>query len=154
MSSVISLANEWHIQIQREATAKAELQAKADKNKKKLECWNGLPIHNFTFENDEFVWGIKQLCTFNELINEGRNMKHCVASYVSSCANGKTAIFHVSGHKKGDKSIIISNATVEIRAVNRLIVQIKGKCNSQVDRITLNIIKRWASANSIKINIH
>jgi len=151
LQSVISLANEWHIQVQRDASAKAELQSKSDKQKN--EYWKNFPICNFLFENDEFVWNINQLCTFNDLVNEGRNMKHCVASYASCCADGITAIFHVSGQRKSDKTVVISNATVEIRTANRAIVQIKGKCNARVDEITLNVIKRWAQANNLKLSL-
>jgi hypothetical protein len=154
MSSVISLANEWHVQVQREATARAELQEKA--KLKKLELWKGLPINNFTFENKKCVWGIKQLCSFKELVNEGRSMHHCVASYAERCSLGTSAIFHVSGCEKKDKSqkLIFSSATVEIRSADRSICQIKGKCNASVDMVTINFIRRWAQANNIKMSTY
>jgi len=37
---------------------------------------------------DMKVWRIRELLSSNELIGEGRNMRHCVASYANSCSNG------------------------------------------------------------------
>jgi hypothetical protein len=165
MSSVIYLANEWHAQVQRETVAMAELQVRngnavmwAERNlksysdKKKAELfWKGLLIGNFRHENDDYLWTITQLCNINKLINEGRSMRHCVASYAGECSQGKTAIFHLSGYDKRNKSNVFSSATIEVRATDRTIYQIKGKCNAPVDSTTVNIIKRWAQNNFIKI---
>jgi hypothetical protein len=147
MSSVISLANEWHIQLQREAAVRTDLQHQ----RHLTEQWKGMPVNNFRFENDEDVWTIKQLCSGKELLNEGRSMKHCVAVYALPCSKGFSAIFHVSGHEKGDKKHKFGNATIEVRPDTRSIVQIKGKCNTAVDPITLRIIKRWAQSNNLKM---
>jgi hypothetical protein len=140
----------------RENAARAELQSNADKAKTKvykeiIEYWKRMPINNYIFENDECVWNVKQLCSFKELVNEGRDMKNCVAMYASDCAGGRTAIFHISCHLKGEDKKVITSATVEVRAVDRSIVQVKGKCNTRVDTITLNVIKRWAQNTNLRV---
>ena len=149
MSSVTSLANEWHAQVQRGVVAISGLQA--DTYRQKTHSWKKALISNFTFENDDFIWTITQLCSVNALINEGRSMKHCVASYAGRCSTGASAIFHVSGYKKQDKSHAVSNATVEVNPNECSIRQIRGKCNAAVDLTTLNIIKRWAQTNNLKM---
>jgi hypothetical protein len=151
MSSVIALANEWHAQVQREAAIIAELQEYEDRKKScPKEKWDGLPIYNFAFENDEYRWTIKQLCNLKSLINEGREMRHCVASYASRCSNKSVGIFSLSCTYKKDNSLV-KRATVEVRAVDRSIVQIKGKCNVRVDAITLNVIRRCAQNNNLAL---
>jgi hypothetical protein len=153
ISSVIALANEWHAQVQREAAIIAELQANEDRKKScPKEKWDGLSIYNFAFENDEYRWTIKQLCNLKNLINEGREMRHCVASYASRCSNKSVGIFNVSGTYKKNASFD-KRATVEVRAVDRSIVQIKGKCNVRVDTITLNVIRRWAQNNNLTMHV-
>jgi hypothetical protein len=149
MSSVIALANEWHAQVQREAAIIAELQANEDRKKSRpAEKWDGLSIYNFAFENDEYRWTIKQLCNLKSLINEGREMRHCVASYASRCSNRSVGIFSLSCTYKKDNTLV-KRATIEVRAADRSIVQVKGKCNAQVDAVTLNVIKRWAQNNNL-----
>jgi len=152
ITSVISLANEWHAQVQREIAARAELQANTDKQK--VEFWEKALISNFKHENDDCIWTITQLCSVNELINEGRSMKHCVASYAGQCSGGTSAIFHVSGYEKQNKSHVFGSATVEVRTADRSICQIKGKCNARVDMAAINLIKRWAQTNNLKMSIY
>ena len=70
------------------------------------------------------------------------------------CAEGRSAIFHVSGHEKGKKDNVFGNATIEVNANTRSIVQIKGKCNAGVDAIALRIIKRWAQSSNLKMKTY
>ena len=150
MTSIRALANEWHGKIQRENAARDVFKS----NRIKEAHWKGLAISNFLFENDDDVWTITQLCNVNALINEGRTMRHCVASYAQQCSQGVVAIFHVSGRKRDSASLSFNHATVEVRAASHSIVQIKGRYNSRIDKITERIIRRWAQSNHLKMSIN
>jgi hypothetical protein len=142
--SVIALANEWHAEHQQEI----ELMQRLGYVKRQvIEKWEGLNINGFCFESGDYVWMINQLRNIHELINEGRKMKHCVASYGYKCASGDCGIFNVSCFTKS-LNITDSIATVEVSS-NRTIVQIKGKCNSSVKGKAVSIISRWAQQNRI-----
>ena len=147
INSVIALANEWHAEQQRELNIMHRLGYGIRQSKPVIEKWEGLNINGFWYENGDHVWMIEQIRCFQELINEGRKMKHCVASYASKCITGDCGIFNVSCFSKSI-NITESIATIEVSS-NRTIVQIKGKCNAAVKGKAVNIITRWAGQNHI-----
>jgi hypothetical protein len=149
INSVIMLANEWHAEQQREIELRQRL-GYGSRQAPVMEKWEGLYIPNFKYENNDCIWTIKQLCNIHELTNEGRRMKHCVASYAYKCAAGSCGIFNVSC-KSRLTNISESIATVEVASDWR-VVQIKGKCNSVVSGRAMNVITRWAQQNRIVID--
>ena len=55
---------------------------------------SGIPgFSQRTGENKQNIWQIKELLSGDELIVEGRAMRHCVASYASACAAGRCSIW-------------------------------------------------------------
>lgn len=81
-------------------------------------------------------WSIRELTSDTELIEEGRSMHHCVASYAYLCAQGNAAIFSVTvdGARK---------ATVQLDPHNRRIVQARGTSNRSCTREELDQLARW-----------
>jgi hypothetical protein len=110
----------------------------------------GLP--QFRHETDEYFWTITELKTAQDLLNEGRKMKNCVASYSYSCASGNSAVFTVERVYPVSQAIEKA-ATLEVHQLNRTLVQAKGKCNSALTPKTMNIVTRWAAANRITVRI-
>jgi hypothetical protein len=166
MASVVALANEWHAQIQQEQEAcngllalcfnalRDERQQNEDRHlSEKLlnKSWAGLPICDFTLETDACIWTIKQLHSVCQLLNEGRKMKNCVASYSNKCTKGESHIFNVSCVFR-DIDVTENKATLEVNA-SRSLVQAKGKCNAQAPRETMSVINRWAQTNRIKVSV-
>jgi hypothetical protein len=159
VSSVILLSNEWHADQQREEAIRAALAdaARAERRRNRTgqvvckERWQGIPVSNFKFENGEHVWTVVQLCSARELVNEGRTMKHCIASYIGKCSLGACGIFNVSSRDK-TTGVVISRATIEVLP-NRTIMQAKGKCNTIISNGTMHIITRWAQKNRLKIGM-
>ena len=150
INSVIALANEWHTQHQREIDLMARLGYTTQKFALLPEKWDGLGINNFRYENDGYIWVVKQLCTLHALTNEGRKMKHCVASYAYKCINNECGIFNVSCF---DKSATTTDSAATIEVSSRYeIVQIKGKCNSAVSSKVLSVVRRWAQQERLRIH--
>jgi hypothetical protein len=145
IGSLSVLANEWHMDEQRRMTISKNSNAKV---------WKGLSIPYFSYETDDTLWEIKQLCSIDDLFREGQIMKHCVASayYVKSCAMGNYGIFNVSCINNFNKKCgkVISHATIEVSR-NKTIIQVRGKCNRPVGKKVMKIIKLWANNNKIKL---
>lgn len=55
--------------------------------------WKGLNIDLNSIKHGLVNLRIKEIITYEDLKNEGREMEHCVASYVSWCANGEYRAF-------------------------------------------------------------
>jgi len=161
ISSIISLANEWHDQLRREAQAR-QAQRRAliyyehgnRKNEKQVDTshWKGMGINQFRLETDECIWTVTELLTAQDILNEGRKMRNCVSSYAYSCALGEKSIFSVERVYRASQEID-KTATLEVHISNRTLVQAKGKCNTGVPPKAMNIITRWAQANSIKMGL-
>ncbi|MBA2541991.1 MAG: PcfJ domain-containing protein [Deltaproteobacteria bacterium] len=81
-------------------------------------------------------WSIRELTSDTELIDEGRAMHHCVASYAYLCAQGNAAIFSVTAN--GARKV-----TLQLHPHNRRIVQARGAANRPCDREELDQIDRW-----------
>jgi len=89
------------------------------------------------------IWTIRELVTQQSLVNEGRKLKHCVASYASSCAKGHSSIWSMELEQS---SVVEKRVTIEVNPGTRQVVQIRGKLNRHPNQQELNIIRRWATA--------
>jgi hypothetical protein len=161
ITSVIALANEWHEQLRREDEVErvqrgVYLQDRWQNRKNgKLpdtSKWNGMGLAQYRYVTDEYTWTITELKTAQDLLNEGRKMKNCVASYAYSCASGDSAIFTV-GRVYPASQFIEKVATLEVYQAKRTLVQAKGKCNTAITPKTMNIATRWAAANRITVRM-
>jgi hypothetical protein len=158
MTSVVALANEWHANILREQEIRNDLeraeqrthwQAKAAEHID-MSRWKGIYVSHSQIGGDACVWSFTQLCSARELLNEGRLMKNCVSSYSYKCAAGDSAIFHVSRIFTAGR-IIENIATLEV-SKNRVLEQAKAKYNTKIASATINVIRKWALFNRIKID--
>jgi len=137
------LSDEWH-----EAIRAQRNELWALESKKKLEAeWKKSSMKDFVYEKRGKTWTIKEITTGKSLSEEGKDMRHCVFTYVERCIQGECFIFSVScksGKDGSEKKI----ATVEISRYREL-VQAKGKSNIPIDNETAEIIKIWADENQI-----
>jgi hypothetical protein len=155
-ASVIALVNEWHGELQRERKTQADIERARNKqdNSEPLDIshWRGLGIAQFSHKTDSGLWTVSELLTSQSLVNEGRKMKNCVASYAYKCAENISALFSVSQYYS-ENQITDNVATIEVRIADRSLVQAKGKCNTKVSGAALNVITRWAQISRIRIRL-
>jgi len=160
MASVLTLANEWHAYVIREQeTMKALANARHRLNRQDrresvpqtLTRWDGFTVSHSQIETEDSVWLFSQLLSVQDLLNEGRKMKNCVASYSEKCASGACSIFHLSCLFT-DTQVSEEKATLEISR-NRVLVQARAKCDIRIPPLTMGIIRKWAQINNIKIDI-
>lgn len=98
-------------------------------------AWLGLPVPDFSSSDEAGRVRITQLCTFGQLLAEGRALHHCVASYVQSCQRGRCGIFSLTFD--GARAI-----TLEVNA-QRVIVQARGRHNRPLAADERHWVGRW-----------
>ncbi len=114
----------------------------------KIRIWNTTNIQPFRMtegtvgEPNFKIWTIRELITQQSLFIEGRILKHCVASYVSSCARGQCSIWSMELEQS---SVVEKRVTIEVNPATRQIVQVRGKLNRHPNQQELNLLRRWAT---------
>lgn len=115
-----------------------------------IQKWEHSKISNFEYtegtEGRESYkrYIIRELTSTDDLVSEGRAMRHCVASYAYQCVNGRCSIWSLSLHDKtGDWRLL----TIEV--VRGQITQMRGPQNRPTTAKERSIVTRWASKEGI-----
>lgn len=96
----------------------------------------------FSFENDEFIIRVPQ--QLNEILKEGSELKHCVASYADAVASGETIVLFLRRKNYPNVSFM----TIEIR--DEVVKQLKGFKNRPLtDFKALRFISDWKKAKKL-----
>lgn len=146
LASMLNLVNAWHDELNRNAKILAgnravndwrAMQSRVDELKIVYRAAPGIPT---SWDIVESQTGkpiqVLQLTKYAELINEGRAMHNCVASYHHSCAQNACYIFSLRIDRE-------RKATIEVR--NRAVVQARGSCNSSLTGYPLQCLRKWMS---------
>lgn len=81
--------------------------------------WVGTGIADYEKRNNDTVWTIRELRKADAIRREGKNMQHCVATYISDCARRGTSIWSMFIVRDGRTMRV---ATIEVKPVSRRIV--------------------------------
>ena len=139
--SLLAHVEEWHRRLGREV--------KSGKFQ-----WSKSDIADFSYvEGSEESknmkrWTIRELLTSNQLIAEGRAMRHCVASYAYSCHSGKTSIWTMESHTKEES---VKHVTIEVSRADKKIRQIRGKANRLASDKERSVIGRWVQGEGLEL---
>jgi hypothetical protein len=141
---------EWHEQLARET-------------KRPRTVWDASGIAPLQAEERDMhgmlnTWTILELLNSRALMEEGREMKHCVFTYASGCLNGTTSIWSLrvrSIHDARQRRML----TIEVNNARRAIVQVRGRCNLTLGsyrgngrmRTAGEILRRWAQEQRLSI---
>jgi hypothetical protein len=87
---------------------------------------------------------ITHISTVNELIKEGKEMEHCVGSYIEKSKNKSCYIFKITNPERA--TLEISKGKNEFR-----IAQIKGRHNTSVSDETVLYVKNWLDTENATI---
>lgn len=119
---------------------------------------NAIKIKDFTNAvNDEeyksYEWKKKEfaIITPNEmrdLVKEGSDLSHCVASYVDSIIEKRCKIFFLRNTNNLESSL----ATVEVRGTN--VRQAKGYANRSLKQEERDFISEWAKKKELLLNYY
>lgn len=100
----------------------------------------------YEYENktDEFIVIVPK--EPEDIISEGKSLKHCVASYVESVRNGNTVICFIRRKEAPEESFFTSEV------LNGQIYQVKGYTNElPKDEKLLKFIDKWAKAKNLTV---
>ena len=131
----------WHAQLHRDR----------DNGRALFETWPTCGIHGLRRETTSprttTVWSIEELLSTSALMQEGREMGHCVASYAGRCAAGDCSIWRVKG-AVGD--LVTGRWTVELGR-RREIVQARGEYNAPARGEVLDVLRHWAARENLTL---
>ncbi len=91
---------------------------------------------------------IDEILTSADLQQEGRTMRHCVASYVRRCAGGSCAIFslRVDNGAGFDRRL-----TIEVDVRSKGVVQARGRFNALPGLLDSRYLRNWATTAGLTI---
>ncbi len=139
--ALLRRVNEWHRSL-------------VNDNRHEVRQWTPHGLEEFEFvEGSERgdnlkIWTIRELLSSKALMTEGRQMKHCVASYASSCARGQCSIWTMEVESLDGRSKVL---TIEVRRGVQLICQVRGKGNRIANEKEKRIIRRWAESSGLRL---
>ncbi|PHQ34964.1 PcfJ domain-containing protein [Rhodopirellula bahusiensis] len=139
--SLLRRVDEWHRKL-------------ATDNTQQMRQWQPSGIESFELKEGSLdkpnyrCWTIRELLSSKALVAEGRQLKHCVATYASSCARGRCSIWTVEIESYDG---IVKSLTVEVQNGSRLITQARGKANRLPTDKEKHVLCRWASKAGLKL---
>lgn len=123
---------------------------KAEPERKRLR-WSasGIGPHRRD-EPDGSAWTIVELLDSDALVEEGRAMDHCVATYAGSCQQRASTIWSLGREGAADRERAL---TIEVDPATRAIVQAKMKSNEEPDERCLGLLRDWAGQQGLEMQI-
>ena len=85
------------------------------------------------------TWVFTELTSESELSDEGYFMEHCVGTYASACAAGRSVIISLQHND-------IRCATIEIDPASKKLIQVRGVANQDITSQERRIINTWMEA--------
>ncbi|MCC2098241.1 MAG: PcfJ domain-containing protein [Hyphomicrobiales bacterium] len=93
------------------------------------------------------VWTIRELLSGAELVEEGRRMRHCVATYTQSCLRGECSIWSMEVQSQAG---IEKRQTIEVSR-DGAIVQARGPRNVYPTSSEFTVLSDWAKGAGLRV---
>jgi len=138
LQSLLRQSDEWHNRFTHKTKAAA--------------IWKPCGIEGVRLERKSHIIKLEELTEAKQLAEEGRAMKHCVASYTWYCATGKTAIFSLRRYEAGFVQQIM--ATIEVNLALKRVVQAKAKMNKPICDEAKKLMTDWADKEGLMLNTY
>jgi hypothetical protein len=99
-------------------------------------------------EGSQTIVRIDEIVASAELQQEGRAMRHCVASYARTCARGTSAIYSL----KQDKGTGLDRRlTIQLDVPSKRIIQARGRFNALPLALDERYLRNWATAAGLGV---
>lgn len=119
--------------------------------------WRASGIRSFTMQtgprdrpHEQVSWTTRELLSGADLADNGRDLRHCVASYASSCAAGACSIWSLDRKTRGEDAHTESVLTIEIDAKGTLI-QARGLANRWPTEQEKNVLAAWSQTAGLRV---
>ena len=144
--------DEWHQMLARPSGRKAPL------------TWEPSGLGGFRSErgagddDEPMHWVIEELLTQAALREEGKAMRHCVASYARSCANGQKSVWSLA--VEDCRSLVRRRVmTIAVKNGSRTVVEARGRFNKTPDgkhvgarlHFAPEILTQWAAQEGLTV---
>lgn len=140
-ASVMRLVAGWHEQLAAERRA--------------MLSWPRSRWREMTLEASDgrrqLEWTIVEILDTRALIDEGRRMRHCVATYARRCRLDESRIFSLR-YRACEDELVRSVITIEVYPRRREIVQLRGPANSRPTGDALSLVRRWAAREGLVLS--
>jgi hypothetical protein len=93
-------------------------------------------------------WTITELLTRDELVNEGRAMRHCIATYARSCANGHSSVWSMQCENAEGRERVL---TIEVRPSARTVMEARGRFNAAPTPQAMRILRQWTEKAGLSL---
>ena len=139
--TLLRQVEEWHGQLGRESKGR-ELE------------WHGSEIGEFhLLEGSEAsrnmkFWSIRELLSSDELIDDGRALRHCVSTYARSCHTGQSSIWSMEIEDENGRRKIL---TIEVTPREKVIRQVRGRRNRLPTPKEKDLLGKWAAQEGMKL---
>ena len=139
--TLLRQVEEWHGELGRESKGR-ELE------------WHGSEIGEFHLleGNEESrnmkFWSIRELLSSDELIDEGRALRHCVSTYARSCHTGRSSIWSLEIEDENGRRKIL---TIEVTPREKVIRQVRGRRNRLPTPKEKDLLSKWAEQEGLKL---
>jgi hypothetical protein len=141
VTSILRLVEEWHKELARDGD-------------RCLVSWPRAPFKDFRLVQEEEapgnarVWTITEILTSRALFLEGREMRHCVASYKEDCMRREASIWSMQVQTRRGRHRAL---TIDVDIPTRTILQVRGKCNRLPSAGERAIVERWAAVEGLGV---
>lgn len=123
-------------------------------NWKTLRQLQSRQLVNETIDNLEFEEGLFRIIKpkeTSEIIDEGEQLQHCVASYIKQVERGDTNIVFLRYVDTPEDSLV----TLEVRVVGDIIklVQARGLLNRNINEAEFKFLNKWCDEKNIEMEV-
>jgi hypothetical protein len=99
-------------------------------------------------EGSQTIVRIDEIVASADLQAEGRAMRHCVASYVRTCARGASAIYSL---KTDNGTGYERRLTIQLDVLSKRIIQARGRYNAPPSPLDQRYLRNWATIAGLAI---
>jgi hypothetical protein len=99
-------------------------------------------------QGSQTIVRIEEILTSTDLQQEGRAMRHCVASYARTCVRGSSAIYSL---KRDTGTGYDRRLTIQVDVASRRIVQARGRFNAPPQALDERFLRNWATVAGLTI---
>jgi len=92
------------------------------------------------------IWSISELCSSRALFLDGRELHHCVATYVQACQQRRSSIWSLQLETRRGR---YRQLTIEVHLATRKIVQARRKYNGAPLAIESALLAEWAAREGL-----
>jgi hypothetical protein len=141
VNALLRQVEAWHGQLAREAK-------RLDLQWKRSEYQDLEFVEGTEKSRNMRLWRVRELLSSRELLVEGRQQSHCVATFARSCYEGKRSIWTMDVvTSEGEEKCL----TVEVDMAKKIVVQARGRRNRYPTDKEREVLRRWASHNELQI---